>query len=49
MRRFIALVCALGAAALVCTACAQGGSVPAAGSGSITMYGTVDEGVTIRH
>jgi hypothetical protein len=37
-------------AALICAACAQGGaSVPSAGSGSITMYGTIDQGITFRN
>ncbi len=37
-------------AVLLCAACAQGGASSSdAGSGSsITMYGTVDEGVTVR-
>jgi hypothetical protein len=37
-------------AAVLCAACAQGGTYDAgAGTGSgITMYGTIDEGVTIR-
>ena len=29
-------------------ACAQGGSASGAGTGSITMYGTIDEGITVR-
>ncbi|CAG9191981.1 hypothetical protein [Burkholderia vietnamiensis] len=38
------------AAALVCAACAQGGSDAAVGrGGSIEMYGTIDQGVTLRH
>ncbi|MFL9894920.1 hypothetical protein P0D71_34630 [Paraburkholderia sp. RL17-383-BIF-A] len=38
------------AAALLISACAQGGagSSSGAGTGSITMYGTIDEGVTVR-
>jgi hypothetical protein len=33
----------------LCAACAQGGSPGSgAGTGSITMYGTIDEGVTFR-
>ncbi len=38
------------AAALLCSACAQGGagSGSGAGTGSITMYGTIDEGITVR-
>ena len=38
------------AAIVLCSACAQGGSGPSsAGSGSITMYGTIDEGVTVHN
>jgi hypothetical protein len=37
-------------AAVLCSACAQGGSgSSSAGSGSITMYGTFDEGVTVHN
>ncbi|WP_175902042.1 hypothetical protein [Burkholderia seminalis] len=37
------------AAALVCAACAQGGAGAAGGQGgSIEMYGTIDQGVTVR-
>ncbi|WP_167397524.1 hypothetical protein [Paraburkholderia aromaticivorans] len=40
------------AAALLLGACAQGGagsgSGSGAGTGSITMYGTIDEGITVR-
>ncbi|MCA7951226.1 hypothetical protein LGM43_13175 [Burkholderia seminalis] len=37
------------AAALVCAACAQGGAGGAGGQGgSIEMYGTIDQGVTVR-
>ena len=38
------------AAVLLFSACAQGGSGSSsgAGTGSITMYGTIDEGVTFR-
>ncbi|MGU7843210.1 hypothetical protein ACV22V_27490 [Burkholderia sp. AW33-5] len=32
------------AAALLCAACAQGG----AGGGSLEMYGTIDQGITVR-
>ena len=36
-------------AALLCAACAQGRSLaPGAGGSAITMYGTIDEGVTLR-
>ena len=35
-------------AAWLCTACAQGGGA-GAGGGSVTMYGTIDTGVTIRN
>ncbi|KVC28241.1 hypothetical protein WS58_24070 [Burkholderia pseudomultivorans] len=42
------LFCLL-AAALVCAACAQGGT-GAAGErgGSLEMYGTIDQGITVR-
>ena len=33
-------------AALVCIGCAQNGA--ASGNGSITMYGTIDQGITFR-
>ncbi|WP_179402571.1 hypothetical protein [Burkholderia guangdongensis] len=36
------------AAALLCAACAQGGPATGAGSGSIDMYGVIDEGVTFH-
>ncbi|MFM0041536.1 hypothetical protein PQR05_03125 [Paraburkholderia sediminicola] len=38
------------AAVLLFSACAQSGSAPGsgAGTGSITMYGTIDEGITVR-
>jgi len=43
------LLLAIAAAALLCTACAQGGSAPPnADSSGITMYGTIDEGVTFH-
>jgi ABC-type glycerol-3-phosphate transport system substrate-binding protein len=38
----------LGALALLCAACAQGGSAPSSGASGITMYGTIDEGITVR-
>ncbi|WP_206999549.1 hypothetical protein [Trinickia mobilis] len=44
MKVFLAAVLA----ALLCGACAGGGPAPSAGSGSITMYGTIDEGITFR-
>jgi len=34
-------------AACLCAACAQGGG-SSSGSGSVTMYGTIDTGVTVR-
>lgn len=34
------------AVVLGCAACAGGASSSGAGSGSITMYGTVDEGIS---
>ncbi|SDD53706.1 hypothetical protein [Paraburkholderia lycopersici] len=51
MKRFLArFVAPLAAAALVslCAACAQGGSAPSSGASGITMYGTIDEGVTFH-
>src|ERR1700743_848316 len=36
------------ASALLLSACAQGGGGSGAGTGSITMYGTIDEGITVR-
>ncbi len=47
MKRFLALFAAAALAAL-CAACA-GGSAPSSSSASgITMYGTIDEGVTFH-
>ena len=43
MKAWIAAVLA----AWLCAACAQGGGV-GADSGSVTMYGTIDTGVTVR-
>ncbi|MFM0287803.1 hypothetical protein [Paraburkholderia megapolitana] len=42
------LLLALAAVALLCAACAQGGGPDASGPGSgrISMYGTIDEGVS---
>ncbi|CAB3963142.1 hypothetical protein BLA9940_04147 [Burkholderia aenigmatica] len=37
------------AAALVCAACAQGGGATGERGGSIEMYGTIDQGITVRH
>jgi hypothetical protein len=36
------------ASALLLSACAQGGGGSGSGTGSITMYGTIDEGITVR-
>ncbi|MFM0630976.1 hypothetical protein [Paraburkholderia xenovorans] len=44
MKTLLAVV----AAALLLSACAQGGGGSGAGTGSITMYGTIDEGITVR-
>jgi hypothetical protein len=35
-------------AALCCAACAQNGGGSSAGTGSMTMYGTIDTGVTLK-
>lgn len=43
MKAWIAAVLA----ACLCAACAQGGG-GGRGSGSVTMYGTIDTGVTVR-
>jgi hypothetical protein len=43
MKAWIAAVLA----ACLCAACAQGGG-SSSGSGSVTMYGTIDTGVTVR-
>ena len=40
------MVLALVASIVLLGACAQGGS--ASGNGSVTMYGTIDEGITFR-
>jgi len=40
-------ILALAALAVLCASCAQGGAP--AGSGSISMYGTVDEGITFHN
>jgi hypothetical protein len=39
-------ILALAALAALCAACAQGGSP--AGGGSISMYGTLDEGIVVH-
>ncbi|MGF6568439.1 hypothetical protein ABH945_000515 [Paraburkholderia sp. GAS333] len=41
---------AVAATILLITACAQGGagSNAGSGSGSISMYGTIDEGISVR-
>ena len=44
MKTLLAVV----AAALLLSACAQGGGGSGAGTGSLTMYGTIDEGITVR-
>lgn len=43
-------VLALVASIILLGACAQGGSASGAGAGagSVTMYGTLDEGITFR-
>jgi len=46
MKRNLALVLTL--VALLCAGCAQGGG-PSAGGGEITMYGTLDQGITFHN
>ncbi|KAF1028527.1 MAG: hypothetical protein GAK40_00901 [Burkholderia plantarii] len=50
MRQTIKALLAALAAALLCAACAPGGGGSDAGSGhgSIEMYGTIDQGITVR-
>ncbi|SAL34055.1 hypothetical protein [Caballeronia concitans] len=49
MSRFIAIAAALGAL-MLCAGCAGGPSSASSGSGgSITMYGTIDQGVTVHN
>ncbi|HTR10096.1 MAG TPA: hypothetical protein VMJ11_26275 [Paraburkholderia sp.] len=47
MKRFLALF-AIAALVSLLAACAQGGSTPLGGASSITMYGTIDEGITVH-
>ncbi|PVY29706.1 hypothetical protein C7413_12592 [Paraburkholderia silvatlantica] len=47
MKRFLALFAAAALAAL-CTACAGVSAPSSSGTSGITMYGTIDEGVTFR-
>jgi len=42
-------ILALAALALLCAACAQGGSAPSSSASGITMYGTIDEGITVHN
>lgn len=44
MKRFLSLA----VLTLLCAACAQGGSAPSNDASGITMYGTIDEGVTFH-
>lgn len=49
MSRFIAITAALGAL-ILCAGCAGGPPSASSGSGgSITMYGTIDQGITVRN
>ncbi|WP_167334059.1 hypothetical protein [Paraburkholderia dilworthii] len=41
-------VLAVVASIVMLSACAQGGSGSASGTGSVTMYGTIDEGITFH-
>jgi len=47
MKRFLGLFAAAALLSL-CAACAQGGSAPSSGASGITMYGTIDEGVSFH-
>ncbi|MEX3963350.1 hypothetical protein AB4Y42_14200 [Paraburkholderia sp. EG286B] len=48
MKRFLALFAAAALAAL-CAACAGGSAPPpSSGASGITMYGTIDEGITFH-
>jgi hypothetical protein len=47
MKRLLALAAAC-SLVLLCAACAQGGPAPSSGASGITMYGTIDEGITVR-
>lgn len=48
MKRLLAFAI-LGSLALLCAACAQSGYVPSSSDANgISMYGTIDEGVTVR-
>lgn len=47
MKRFLAFF-TLAALAFLCGACAQGGSAPSSSASGITMYGTLDEGITVH-
>jgi hypothetical protein len=48
MKRFLALF-AVAALVSVCAACAQGGSGPSSSASGITMYGTIDQGITVHN
>jgi hypothetical protein len=48
MKQLLALVAAC-SLALLCAACAAGGPALSGGGSSVTMYGTIDEGVTFKH
>jgi hypothetical protein len=39
----------IAAVMLLCSACAQGGPSSGAGTGSISMYGTIDQGISVRN
>jgi ABC-type glycerol-3-phosphate transport system substrate-binding protein len=41
-------ILALAAIALLCTACA-GGTTPSSSASGITMYGTIDQGITVHN
>jgi hypothetical protein len=47
MKRFLGLL-AVAALVSLCAACAQGGSAPSSSASGITMYGTIDQGITFH-
>ena len=48
MKRLLAFAAAC-SLALICVACAGTGPAPSSDASGITMYGTIDEGIVVRH